>query len=156
MCMCFCFFLLGFSFCFSGGFLMFTLMDDWSVSWNLFLICFLQVIVVSWIYGIDTLLVNVDQMGIKLQKSTKIYFKICLAYITPAMLFVLFITSLVQSEPSKVENYVFEESGVQAMAWLMGIFSISFIPIIACCILHAMCYMTYFPFQNPGFKHCVL
>lgn len=113
---------------------MFILMDDWSASWNAILICLLEVIVVSWIYGIDRFFQNIDQMGLKLQEATKFYFKVCLRYIAPLMLVILFICSLVLSAPSeaniKGKMYVFKEPYVQALAWLMSIFSISFIPLV--------------------------
>ena len=133
---CFIFFLLGLSFCSPGGFYMFILFDDWSCSWNTILICLLEIVLVSWIYGTDKLFANIDEMGVKLQEATKIYFKICLRYIAPCLLAILLVTSWASSSPSKAnlnisgKTYVFDEPGVQALAWLLGIFSISFIPII--------------------------
>ena len=115
---------------------MFILFDDWSCSWNTILICLLEIVLVSWIYGTDKLFANIDEMGVKLQEATKIYFKICLRYIAPCLLAILLVTSWASSSPSKAnlnisgKTYVFDEPGVQALAWLLGIFSISFIPII--------------------------
>ena len=112
---------------------MFILFDDWSASWNAILICLLEVVLVSWIYGIDKFFANIDEMGLKLEEAAKMYFKICLCYIAPSLLSILLVTSLALSQPSEAnvfgKMYIFEETGVQALAWLLGIFSISFIPV---------------------------
>ena len=110
---------------------MFILFDDWSASWNAILICLLEVVLVSWIYGIDKFFANIDEMGLKLEEAAKMYFRICLCYIAPCLLSILLVTSLALSQPSEAnvfgKMYIFEETGVQVLAWLLGIFSISFI-----------------------------
>ena len=54
-------FLSGLSMCTSGGYYMFTLIDDKSASWNLLLVAFLEVILVGWIYGADRFLDNIKE-----------------------------------------------------------------------------------------------
>ena len=132
---CFISFLLGISLCFSGGFFMFILMDDWLNFWNAIIICLLEVIIVSWVYGIDKFCQNVQEMGVKSTVATEFYFKACLRFVVPTILVILLFGSLGNISLSKAHirgiDYVFEEPYVQALAWLMGIFTISFIPCFA-------------------------
>ena len=114
---------------------MFILMDDWLNFWNAIIICLLEVIIVSWVYGIDKFCQNVQEMGVRSTVATQFYFKTCLRFIVPIILFILLIGSLGNITLSKAHvrgiDYVFEEPYVQALAWLMGIFTISFIPCFA-------------------------
>ena len=91
-------FLAGLSMCSSGGFYMFTLIDAKSASWNLLLVAFLEVILVSWVYGTDRFLDNIDEMGIKLGPFFYWYWKICWKYVTPVIMFTLVLFSWINHE----------------------------------------------------------
>ena len=114
---------------------MFILMDDWLNFWNAIIICLLEVVIVSWVYGIDKFCHNIEEMGVKSVEATKLYFKVSFRFIVPIILVILLIGSLTNLTLSKASihgmEYVFEEPYVQALAWLMGIFTISFIPCFA-------------------------
>jgi len=86
-------FVLGLPFTCNGGIHMFTLFNSSAPSWNLLLFALLEVVLVSWVYGIDNFMDNIEEMGIQMSKPVKIYWKICWKYTTPAVLFVLLVLS---------------------------------------------------------------
>merc|ERR1719232_1261172 len=86
-------FLLGLPFCCNGGIHMFTLFDASAPSWNLLLFALLEVIVVSWMYGVDRFLDNLAEMEIKMTKWTRTYWRLSWRFSTPAILTLLLIFS---------------------------------------------------------------
>ena len=58
--------ILGLPFCCNGGIHMFTLFNASAPSWNLLLFALLEVVLVSWVYGVDTFLDNLTEMDINL------------------------------------------------------------------------------------------
>ena len=116
---------------------MFILFDDWSASWNAILICLLEVVLVSWIYGIDKFFANIEEMGMKLDEAAKGYFKVCLCYIAPCLLSILLVTSFALSQTSEAnvfgQMYIFEETGwCPSLGLAFGNFQHLFYPSLWC------------------------
>ena len=66
---------------------MFTLFNASAPSWNLLLFALLEVVVVAWLYGAENFLENLSgEMGIKLNRFTRLYWIICWKWLTPAIL----------------------------------------------------------------------
>ena len=84
---------LGLPFTSNGGIHMFTLFDASAPSWNLLLFALLEVVLVSWVYGVDTFLDNMAEMNINLSRVTRFYWKISWKYTTPCILTILLIFS---------------------------------------------------------------
>ena len=80
---------LGLPFCCNGGIHMFTLFNASAPSWNRLLFALLEVVLVSWVYGIDRFLENMSEMDMDLPAGIKLYWKISWKYITPFILLVL-------------------------------------------------------------------
>ena len=95
-------FLFGLSMCTSGGYYMFTLIDDKSASWNLLLVAFLEVILVGWIYGADRFLDNIKEMDMNLGPFFHWYWKICWQFITPGIMVILILFSFINHAPTEV------------------------------------------------------
>ena len=133
--MCSFFFLFGICLCFPGGILIRELLEHWSAAWNVVIICLLEVIIVSWIYGIDKFYDNLLEMGLQPTKGAKIYFKICLRFLTPitliTVLSVKFLECFTKTEEGRTYWEALEEPLAQLMSWLLGIFTLSFIPVVA-------------------------
>ena len=105
-------FLSGLSMCTSGGYYMFTLIDDKSASWNLLLVAFLEVILVGWIYGADRFLDNIKEMDMNLGPFFHWYWKICWQFITPGIMVILIMFSFINHAPTYVDithRYIFFE-----------------------------------------------
>ena len=75
---------------------MFTLFDASAPSWNLLLFALLEVLIVSWIYGVDRFLENMEEMNIKLGFLTRIYWKLSWKFITPMILSLLLVFSWIE------------------------------------------------------------
>lgn len=84
---------LGLPFTSNGGIHMFTLFDASAPSWNLLLFALLEVVLVSWVYGVDTFLDNMAEMNINLSRVTRFYWKISWKFTTPCILTILLIFS---------------------------------------------------------------
>ena len=84
---------LGLPFTCNGGIHMFTLFDASAPSWNLLLFALLEVVLVSWVYGVDTFLDNMAEMNINLSKVTRLYWRLSWKYSTPCILLILLVFS---------------------------------------------------------------
>lgn len=87
-------FILGLSMCAEGGMFMFDLLDRNVIGWNVLVLIMLEIVAVAWIYGADNFLGNIEDMGMKLRKPTRIYWKACWYVVTPVVISVLVISSL--------------------------------------------------------------
>ncbi len=58
-------FLCGISMCFDSGFLMFTLMDNRCAA-SILLMAFVEIVTMSWFYGVDNIMRHVREMGMEL------------------------------------------------------------------------------------------
>ncbi len=66
---------------------MFTLFNASAPSWNLLLFALLEVVVVAWLYGAENFLENLSgEMGIKLNRFTRLYWIVCWKWLTPGIL----------------------------------------------------------------------
>ena len=109
---CFVSFLCGLSMCTNGGIYMFELIDSTCASWNLLVFAIIEVVLVAWGYGVDNFLSNIAEMGMKLPKPMKMYWKICWSYITPILLSVLVIIKFVKHKPLKSVDYKYCEKEI--------------------------------------------
>ena len=125
-------FLLGLSMCADGGLFMFQLFNDNSMTWNVLLFAIIQVLIVSWSYGADNFLRNIEEMKIKFPKAIRMYWKICWQFITPLVLIIITIVSFAQTKPQFSEVYRHYEwpNNIQALCWLMPLSTVLFIPIV--------------------------
>lgn len=90
-----------------GGIYIKTLIEWHTASWNIFLIGFAEIIILSWIYGINRTLDNVSEMGMKLMSVTKVYWKSVWFVISPITLLAIFIFILTDLSATKFGDYVF-------------------------------------------------
>ena len=127
---CFVMFLCGLSMCTSAGFYMFELLDASGASWNIMLFALIELLVVSWLYGVNNFCENIREMDLKLPKFMEYYWKACWCFISPALMAVLLVVKFVKHEPYKSNDYVYPPN-IQALGWLISMTSVMFIPLVA-------------------------
>merc|ERR1712012_13110 len=114
---------------------MFTLFNQSAPSWNLFVLTLLEVTTASWLYGADKLLRNLEEMnnGRAIHPVVKFYWKSTWSVVTPAILTVLLVMSLMSNLNTQVEHegYVYPV-GVQALGCLITACTLVWIPVFAC------------------------
>ena len=85
--------MLGLPFSCNGGVHMFTLFNASAPSWNLLLLSLLEVVLVSWVYGVDTFLDNIAEMNIQMSRPVRLYWKLSWKFTTPVILMTLLVFS---------------------------------------------------------------
>ena len=126
---CFVCFLCGLSMCTSAGLYMFDLLNETGASWNLIICALLEVVIVSWFYGVNSFCDNIKEMQMKIPKVVEYYWKACWSFITPLVLIFLLIMKFVNHEPFKSGEYIYP-NGIQVLGWLISTSSIVLIPIV--------------------------
>ena len=127
---CFVGFICGLSMCTSAGFYMFELIDNTGAAWNILVFALIELVIVSWMYGIDKFCDNIKEMEMNIPKFMLYYWKACWCFITPITLVVLLIIGFVKHTPYKSNEYIFPD-GIQALGWLISLSSLLLIPIVA-------------------------
>jgi solute carrier family 6 GABA transporter-like protein 6/8/11/12/13 len=84
-----------------GGIYFFQLIDHYAASITIMFLAFFQVIAIAWFYGVDRLSKNIKQMT---GKEPSLYFKACWVVAGPALLFSLWIFSLINYQPPTYHN----------------------------------------------------
>lgn len=94
---------------------------EWhTASWAVLLIGFAEAIVLSWVYGIDRTFKNIREMGMKLNRSVKIYWKSVLVVITPVTCVSVFIFILTDLGSTEFRNYTFPQ-WADVIGWMFGL-----------------------------------
>lgn len=108
-------FILGIPMVTSGGMYVLTLMDSFSGSYGLMIVCLGELIAVSWIYGYKRFCADIKMM---IGFEPGIYWKATWIVITPAAILFIFIMSAVGQSKAKYVKYTFE-SWAQGLGWMM-------------------------------------
>jgi solute carrier family 6 amino acid transporter-like protein 5/7/9/14 len=123
---------LGLPFCCNGGIHMFTLFNASAPSWNLLLFAFLEVVLVSWVYGVDKFLENLSEMDINLPAPVKFYWKFSWKFTTPSILLVLLLCSWYDFGHVGY-NGVAYPFWVQILGYMITGCTLIALPIVGCC-----------------------
>ena len=101
-------FVLGIPMTCPGGIYLFTLFENNTVSWNIFLIGFAEIVIFSWVAGFNKTFDFVNEMGIKIFKFLKLlYWRPVLVVIAPIYCLGIFIFILTGIQPTVFRDYVF-------------------------------------------------
>ena len=123
-------FLLGLPFTCPAGIHMFTLFNASAPSWNLLLFALLEVVVVAWLYGAENFLENVSgEMGIKLNRFTRLYWTICWKWLTPGILVVLLLMAWATFGHVTYEDGYVYPIQVQILGYLITGCTVIWIPV---------------------------
>jgi solute carrier family 6 (neurotransmitter transporter, glycine) member 5/9 len=121
----------------TAGIYLYTLLEWHTASWVILLIGFAEVIVLSWVYGIDRTLTNIKQMEIKFNRLTKFYWKAIWLVISPIRLLAVFVYSVMDVETMQYRDYKFPFAA-DALGWIIGFSTLvplvwSFLKSFLCC-----------------------
>ncbi|XP_071124568.1 sodium- and chloride-dependent glycine transporter 1-like [Mytilus edulis] len=95
-------FVLGLIFCTQGGIYIFQLIDWYVAALSLPIISFLECILLGWIYGMERFSKDVNLM---LGRGIPIFFRVCIMFVTPLIMFVLIISTLIGYQPPTYGSY---------------------------------------------------
>lgn len=104
----------------NGGVYLFTLMDWHTASWAILLIGFAEIIVLSWVYGLDRTFDNLYEMGMKFNCILKIYWKSVWLVITPIGSVAVFIFILTDIGATEFRGHVFPMFA-DVLGWIFGL-----------------------------------
>lgn len=104
---CIACFIAGLPMCCNGGVYLFTLLEWHTASWQILLIGFAEVVVISWVYGMDRILFNIREMEIKLSPFMRMYWRAIWVVITPIGALGVFFYTLKDVGPSEFRDYKF-------------------------------------------------
>ena len=104
----------------------FQLMDKYAANWSVLLIAISECILVSWIYGADRFLDDIQQMIGARGRCWRMYWKWMWKVVTPAALFFILIFNWVEYEPLKYRKYVFP-LWANFVGWVVGLLPVAVI-----------------------------
>ncbi|KAJ8412400.1 hypothetical protein AAFF_G00127360 [Aldrovandia affinis] len=107
------------------GIYVFQLMDHYTAIVSIMFLAFFEVIALCWLYGVKRLSQNVEEMT---GKKPNIFFRVCWTVISPVLVSVLLVFSIIQFKPARYENYVYP-SWAQGIGWIIAMASIIWIPL---------------------------
>ncbi|KAK3770220.1 hypothetical protein RRG08_038731 [Elysia crispata] len=125
--MCSVEFCLGIPMIYEGGFYLLTLSDWYSSSFSLMLLSLIECLVISWIYGVDRFLKDIELM---IGHKPSVYWKLMWKYVTPVIVLYIWIFSLNQLKRVKLGDYEYPDWAV-VMGWMFALCSIVPVPIYA-------------------------
>ncbi|XP_012219266.1 sodium-dependent nutrient amino acid transporter 1-like isoform X2 [Linepithema humile] len=120
---CFCEFLIGLIYVTPGGQFMITFVDYYVTSFIAFLPATFEVIAIAWSYGLSNFLIDIEFM---LGRRLSIFWRLCWGIVTPAIIFIIFLYSLINLEPLKYNN-IFYPNAAYVIGWIL--FSIAVVQI---------------------------
>ncbi|XP_054722112.1 sodium- and chloride-dependent glycine transporter 1-like isoform X2 [Uloborus diversus] len=127
-CSCFVMFSLGLFICTNGGMYLLQLMDNYAASFSALIIGLIEVIVISWIYGIDRFLDDVKLMLGRYPPPYH-YWKCIYKFIVPILISLILIFSWIEMRPTEYGEYIFPDWAT-GLGWAISLFSVSAIPIV--------------------------
>ncbi|XP_055892033.1 sodium- and chloride-dependent glycine transporter 2-like isoform X2 [Biomphalaria glabrata] len=110
-----------------GGIYLFQLMDWYIASFSTAAIGLLQTVAVAWIYGAERFM---DDIQLMMGRRPPYLFNVLWRYITPVLLLILLIASLLTYEPPTFKEYHYT-SGAVAFGWFIAIFWFLPVPVMA-------------------------
>ncbi|XP_067653183.1 sodium- and chloride-dependent glycine transporter 1-like [Haliotis asinina] len=122
-------FLIGIIFTTEGGMYVYQL-EDWYIS-TLFITFagFLECITLGWIYGVNRFSADIELM---IGRPAPLFFKVSWRYITPTILLVLFISTLIMYKPPTYGSYIYPEYAA-SIGWIIA--SVSCVPFVVLAFL---------------------
>ncbi|XP_055378881.1 sodium- and chloride-dependent glycine transporter 1-like [Condylostylus longicornis] len=112
----------------NGGIYAFTLMEWHTASWAILLLGTAEVVIISWVYGMDRALNNFIDMGIKFNCLVRYYWKCVLVVLTPIASVVVFVFTMTEIKPTEFRDYKFP-GWADALGWMIGASTLAPFPI---------------------------
>ncbi|CAG5131873.1 unnamed protein product, partial [Candidula unifasciata] len=125
--MCLVEFLLGVPLIFQGGIYLLQIIDWYSATFSLMLISVVECVVISWIYGVQRFVKDIELM---LGKQPCIGWQIMWKYVTPTLVLFTWCFSIGTLEPVSIKSYKFPRWAIY-VGWAMGALSLLPLPVSA-------------------------
>lgn len=103
----------------NGGVYLFTLMDWHTASWAILLLGMAEVVVLSWVYGMQRTFDNLCDMNIRLKGVLRGYWWITLMVLSPVTCLAVFFFAMTDIKPTEFGDYVFP-AWADGLGWAMG------------------------------------
>ncbi|XP_055703407.1 sodium- and chloride-dependent glycine transporter 1-like [Phlebotomus papatasi] len=103
----------------NGGVYMFTLMEWHTASWAILLLGFAEIVIISWVYGLDRAFRNLADMGMKFNRILKTYWSFVWIIITPIGSLGIFIFTMTDIKGTEHRGYKFPV-WADTMGWIIG------------------------------------
>ncbi|XP_062271426.1 sodium- and chloride-dependent neutral and basic amino acid transporter B(0+) [Scomber scombrus] len=107
-----------------------TLIDDFVASWVLLVLAVLEIIGVSYIYGGNRFIKDIEMMIGTRSFRFWLWWRMCWFFITPCIIVVILIWSVITFKPKSYAEVPYPDWGL-AMGWCMVAFILLWIPVIA-------------------------
>ncbi|XP_065173508.1 sodium- and chloride-dependent GABA transporter ine isoform X2 [Atheta coriaria] len=126
-------FLLGLPNVTNGGIYFFQLIDHYAASISIMYVAFIEIIAISWFYGVWRLSKNIEHMT---GKQPSLYFKFCWTIAAPLMIFAIWVFYMIDYESPTYNNglYHYPDWAI-GIGWVISSFSIFCLPIFMICSL---------------------
>ncbi|XP_061105390.1 sodium- and chloride-dependent GABA transporter ine-like [Conger conger] len=109
------------------GIYVFQLMDHYIAIVSILFLAFFEVVAICWIYGVKRLSQNIEEMT---GKKPSIFFTVCWMVISPVLVLVILVFSVIQFTPATYGSYVYP-TWAQGIGWFIAMASIIWIPLAA-------------------------
>ncbi|PNF16937.1 Sodium-dependent nutrient amino acid transporter 1 [Cryptotermes secundus] len=120
-------FLVGLVYITPGGQYILTLVDFYGVNFTVFILGTIEVIGIAWIYGVDNFCNDIEFM---VGKKLSAYWRLCWGIITPVLMIVILLYSIVTMKPETYQDKPFPSSAYAA-GWILFGFGVIQFPIWA-------------------------
>ncbi|XP_054163392.1 sodium- and chloride-dependent glycine transporter 1-like [Oppia nitens] len=134
---CFIGFICGLIFCNRAGMYWFVIFNDFVASTSAMFVALVEVVSIAWVYGIDKFADHIKEM-VGHHIKPKIVWKIVWLYITPIILFVLLIITMLSTEAPEYRGYIFPKWTI-IFGWIIIVAQVIPIPIVSVYYLY-VCY----------------
>ncbi|KAL9925178.1 sodium- and chloride-dependent glycine transporter 2-like [Glossina fuscipes] len=108
-----------------SGMYILQLLDWYSASNSVILICLLETIMVAWLYGINEF---VDDIYFMIGRKPGKLWVYCWKYMTPSIILFIFFTTIIFNRTVRYNNVIYPSWAV-ALGWLSFALSLIFIPL---------------------------
>ncbi|KAK7500589.1 hypothetical protein BaRGS_00008164 [Batillaria attramentaria] len=130
--MCMIEFLLGIPCVFQGGIYILQIMDWYCATFSLMLLSLTEVLVISWIYGVNRFYKDIELM---IGYKPSVYWKVLWCFVTPATILFIWIFSVSQLAPVTYGTYNYPTWAI-VFGWGLGLISLLPLPVVA---IHSIC-----------------
>ncbi|XP_046859527.1 sodium- and chloride-dependent glycine transporter 1-like isoform X2 [Xenia sp. Carnegie-2017] len=121
---CLSLFIFGLLICTGGGIYILNLLDYQSGGISLIFLALIEILTVGWAYGANRLAGNIEKM---IGRRPPMYFVICWKFITPALLFAILLSTIIQWEGISLDKYQYP-AWAEFIGWLVALLSMILIP----------------------------
>ncbi|KAH0540477.1 sodium-dependent nutrient amino acid transporter 1-like [Cotesia glomerata] len=111
-------------YCTPGGQFILNLVDYYAASFIVFTFAFFEITGIFWVYGLENILDDIEFM---IKKRPSVYWRLCWGVITPVLLGIIFVYSLIDRKPLEYGHILYPDSAY-AIGWSLLAFGVLQLP----------------------------